>query len=544
MNALPYPTLSDAFRASVSRFPEQDCLDVLPETAQAYGIAAGAWTYARMAIEVDRLVALYRQAGYGHGHRIGLLLLNRPEFLCHFLALNTLGISAVPINAEFRAAEHEYLIGHSEIVAAVTLPSHRTALSTAAAQMGRTLQLIEPTPTTLLPASSVAPKSHVAPNVDTECALLYTSGTTGRPKGCVLPNEYFLYAGLWYNTIGGLCDVRPGCERMLSPLPLTHMNAMAVSFSCMVLSGGCLILLDRFHPTTWWTSVRASRATIVHYLGVMPAMLMGAPPSEHDRDHAVRFGFGAGVNPRHHAAFESRFGFPLLEAWAMTETGSGAVVIANHEPRQVGTACFGRAEPAVLCRVVDDEGQEVPPDHPGELLVRHAGPEPRFGFFREYLKDPEATAEAWAGDWFHTGDLVRRDAEGYFRFVDRKKNIIRRSGENIAAVEVESVLIQHPGVRAVGVSAVPDEVRGDEVLAVVVPRAEVTDPKAFADSLVEFALERLAYYKAPGFVALCAALPLTPTEKIQRGALKSLGVELVSTGQSVDVRNLKKRRDL
>ena len=543
MNELPYSTLAQAFRAAANRYPERDCLDVLPETAQAYGIAAGAWTYARMTGEVDRLVALYRQAGYGHGHRIGLLLLNRPEFLCHFLALNTLGISAVPINAEFRAAELEYLIDHSELVAAVTLSSHRTALLAAAAKVGRLLPLIEPEPSLLAPAPGVAPSAGQTPNANTECALLYTSGTTGRPKGCVLPNEYFLYAGLWYTTIGGLCEVRPGCERMLSPLPLTHMNAMAVSFSCMVLSGGCLILLDRFHPTTWWASVRASRATIVHYLGVMPAMLMGAPPSGHDRDHAVRFGFGAGVNPRHHAAFESRFGFPLLEAWAMTETGSGAVVIANHEPRQVGTACFGRAELTVLCRVVDDEGREVPPDHVGELLVRHAGPEPRFGFFREYLKDPEATADAWAGDWFHTGDLVRRDDQGYFRFVDRKKNIIRRSGENISAVEVESVLIQHPSVRAVGVSAVPDEVRGDEVLAIVVPDAEVPDAEAFADSLVAFALERLAYYKAPGYVALCAALPLTPTEKIQRGALKALGVELVSTGQSVDVRNRKKRQE-
>ncbi len=542
MTTLPFDTLQAAFRASVARAPSNDVLDVLPETAAIYGIPAGSWSYARMAAEVDRLITAYRKAGFGHGHRVGLLLLNRPEFLCHFLALNALGVSAVPINAEFRSAELEYLIGHSEIALAVTLPSHREALTEAAARLNITLPLADPAGNGITAPATPPPRTG-APGLSTECALLYTSGTTGRPKGCVLSNEYFLYAGFWYTTIGGLCTVRTGVERMLTPLPLTHMNAMAVSTSCMLLSGGCLILLDRFHPKTWWDSVRASRATIVHYLGVMPAMLMGAPADPRDREHSVRYGFGAGVNPRHHAAFEERFGFPLLEAWAMTETGSGAVVIANHEPRQVGTACFGQAEPDVQCRLVGDDGADVGVDVPGELWVRHAGPNPRFGFFSEYLKDPEATAEAWAEGWFHTGDLVRRDAGGHYRFVDRKKNIIRRSGENIAAVEVESVLIQHPAVKAVGVTAVPDPMRGDEVLALVVVREGVTADATLAEDLIAFALARLAYYKAPGYVAFSAALPLTPTEKIQRGALKTLAGGLLEGGQCLDRRHLKKRQD-
>jgi acyl-CoA synthetase (AMP-forming)/AMP-acid ligase II len=536
-------TVSDAFRTTVGRYPDNDFLEVLPETAAVYGIEPGRWTYRHALAEVDRLVEQYRSAGYGHGQRVGLLLLNRPEFLWHFLALNTLGLSVVPINAEFRSAELEYLIGHSEIVLVVTVAGHEARLAAAAAAIGRALA-IATVGDLALPESPYPPAVKTGePSVDTECALLYTSGTTGRPKGCVLPNEYFLYAGEWYVQIGGLCDVRPGAERMLSPLPLTHMNALAVSTSCMIVSGGCLILLDRFHPTTWWDSVRASRATIVHYLGVMPAMLIGAPASADDRSHAVRFGFGAGVNPRHHANFETRFGFPLLEAWAMTETGSGAVVIANHEPRYVGSACFGRAEAAIECKIVDDEGRDVPPDTVGELWVRHAGSQPRFGFFREYLKDPMATAEAWADGWFHTGDLVRRDAEGYFRFVDRKKNIIRRSGENISAVEVESVLVQHPGIRTVGVTAVPDDVRGDEVMAVVVLTASVEPNAAFAESLVAHALSKLAYYKAPGYVAFVDALPLTPTEKIQRAGLRTLGGTLLNESRCHDMRALKKRQD-
>jgi acyl-coenzyme A synthetase/AMP-(fatty) acid ligase len=275
----------------------------------------------------------------------------------------------------------------------------------------------------------------------------------------------------------------------------------------------------------------------------MPAMLLGAAPSERDRDHAVRFGFGAGVNPRLHAEFESRFGFPLLEAWAMTETGAGAVVIANREPRKIGTACFGRAEACIEYRVVHDSGEDVSTGQPGELLIRSSGPSPRFGFFREYLKDPAATAEAWQGGYFHTGDIVQVDADGDFHFVDRKKNVIRRSGENISAVEVESLLLQHPGVAGVGVTAVPDPVRGDEVMACIVPRASLSESQqaALAHGVLEFCLQRLAYFKAPGYVAFCEQLPLTPTEKIQRARLKDLAQTLLGAPGCIDMRALKKR---
>jgi acyl-CoA synthetase (AMP-forming)/AMP-acid ligase II len=258
----------------------------------------------------------------------------------------------------------------------------------------------------------------------------------------------------------------------------------------------------------------------------------------------VRFGFGAGVDRTLHAPFEARFGFPLVEAWAMTETGAGAVIIAHEEPRHVGTACFGRPSPAVEVRLVDDTGQPVPPGTPGELLVRAAGADPRRGFFREYLGDPEATAEAWAGGWFHTGDVVRSDAHGYLQFVDRKKNVIRRSGENIAAVEVEAVLRLHPGIAQVAVAAAPDPVRGDEVLACVVPAALVAAEcrEAVAADIVAFCLERLAYYKAPGYVAFVDELPLTPSQKIQRGELKRLAATLPGQPHVVDTRGLKRRQ--
>jgi acyl-CoA synthetase (AMP-forming)/AMP-acid ligase II len=539
----PVPgTVYEAFRDSVARYPHNDFLCILPHTAAKYSIAARSYSYSEGAREVAALERRYRSAGVGITQRVGLMLENRPAFFFHWLALNALGAAVVPINPEWRSAELEYLVGHSELRVAVVPQERVEELRRAGAAAGRGLVVTTPD-LALLDESAVAGTTGGQPNIDTECALLYTSGTTGRPKGCVLPNEYFLWAGRWYAEVGGLCRVVPGTDRLITPLPMSHMNAMACSTMVMLLTGGCIVPLDRFHPTTWWESVRESRATILHYLGVMPAMLMGAPPEAGDRTHSVRFGFGAGVSPRLHASFEERFGFPLLEAWAMTETGAGAVVIANREPRKIGTACFGRAAPRIEYRVVSEDNRDVSPGEPGELWVRSAGAEPRFGFFREYLKDPEATAEAWQRGYFHTGDIVSVDPDGDFHFIDRKKNVIRRSGENISAVEVESVLLQHPKIASVGVTAVPDDVRGDEVMACVVPRGALSDVErqACAHELLQFCLERLAYFKAPGYIGFCERLPLTATEKIQRAQLKELGRQLLASAACVDVRSLKKR---
>ena len=528
----------DLFAAAAARNPQGAFLCVLPETAAAYGIASGEINYAQALERVLTLSSAYQAAGFGSGQRVGILVENRPTFFWHWFALNRLGVSLVPINPDLRAAEIEYMIDHSDMCAAIVIPARRKDMESAAAAVGRALPLIDVDGT---PAPLATPAKPEQPTSDTECALLYTSGTTGRPKGCVLANEYFHVCGDWYAQTGGLIALRQNCERMITPLPLFHMNAMACSTAGMLSVAGCLTFVDRFHPKSWWDSVRQSRSTILHYLGVMPAMLMAAPEAPSDRLDNIRFGFGAGVDRLLHAPFEQRFGFPLIEAWAMTETGSGAVISAHEEPRHIGANCFGRATPEVEARVVMEDGSDAPTDTPGELLVRRAGANPRFGFFREYLKDPEATAEAWAGGWFHTGDVVRRAADGSFHFVDRRKNVIRRSGENISAVEVESVLQRHPAIKQVACVATPDAVRGDEVLALIVPHEKPADETALAREIAEFCLSRLAYYKAPGWTSFVPSIPLTGTQKIQRGALKQLAQDRMEAGFCHDTRNLKKR---
>lgn len=527
-----------AFDATAKRYPKRAFLNVLPETADIYGIAAGEMTYAEAAGQVSELRTAVRDADYRAGQRVMLLMENRPAFFLWWLALNGLGLSVVPVNPDLRAAELSYMIDHAEPVLAVAMSERCADLRAASADVGRDMPVISPGEPLPSPITQNAIAAREGGGENAEAALLYTSGTTGQPKGCILTNTYFLDAGRWYAQTGGLCALGTDGERMITPLPIFHMNAMAYSFMAMIAVGGCLTALDRFHPRSWWASVRASGATCLHYLGVMPSMLMGAEADPSDRDHKVRFGFGAGVDPKLHADFEARFGFSLVEAWAMSETGAGAVICANREPRRVGESCLGKPESGLQVRLVDDAGADA---SQGELLVRRAGDDPRRGFFAGYFKNKAATDDVWADGWFHTGDIVRQEADGAMFFVDRKKNVIRRSGENIAAVEVESTLMRHPDIASAAVAAVPDPVRGDEVFACIVAKQTPTNPAELARAITQWCLTQLAYYKAPGFINFVDALPLTSTQKLQRAVLKSQAAYLVTDPATIDTRDLKKR---
>jgi acyl-CoA synthetase (AMP-forming)/AMP-acid ligase II len=533
-------TVHDRFCASAARYPARPFLH-LPQAATR-DWHAGAWecSYAAMREQVSTLAAAYCTSGYGHGQRVALLLGNRPEFFAHWLALNALGVSVVPLNAEQPPAELAWQLGHSEALLLVTLAEHAAIARATLAELPEPIALSSSGDAKLPRASRAA--STTPADAGTECALLYTSGSTGKPKGCMLSNAYFTGFGRWYASIGGLCELRPGMERLITPLPLSHMNAMATSAMGMIETGGCIVQLDRFHPSSWWSSVRESGATVVHYLGVMPAILLGmAQTAADDLCGQVRFGFGAGVNPRHHAAFEQRFGFPLVEAWAMTETGAGGCIIANHEPRHVGSCCFGKPLPAVEYRLVDESGADVAGGEPGELLVRAAGSDPRAGFFSGYLKNEEATAEAWADGWLHTGDVVRRGPDGSLHFVDRRKNVIRRSGENIAALEVEAALAGDPHAAELVVTGVEDEIRGEEVMACVVLKPGSTADAATARAIQQRALATLVYFKAPGYVTFVESIPRTASQKPQRGEIRRLAPRWRELPTCHDLREHKRR---
>jgi len=265
---------------------------------------------------------------------------------------------------------------------------------------------------------------------------------------------------------------------------------------------------------------------------------MNAPEGPCDRDHGVRWGAGAGIEPSLHGAFEARFGFPLVEIWGMTEMCG--VLADAHEPRQIDTRAFGRPAPGLEVRVVDDQDRDVPVGEAGEMIVRHSAETPRKGAFSGYLNLPEATEAAWRGGWFHTGDTVRQDQTGMIFFVDRKKNIIRRSGENIAAAEVEACIQAHANVAQVAVIAIEDDLRDEEVMACIVARDAEPDGD-LARAIFDRAFAELAYYKPPGWIVFVDALPVTGTQKVQKHMLFADGVDPRTLDRTHDLRALKRR---
>ncbi|WP_281417167.1 AMP-binding protein [Sphingobium phenoxybenzoativorans] len=511
----------------------------VPKCSERSYLPDGAeYSYSFAMTEVTKIATSLREAGYGPGHRVALVLGNRPEYFWHFLALNSLGACAVPLNPDYLAHEFSYALRQADVCLVIVAGESTCTVRAANTGCSSPIPLIDLDEEggQFPPAPPCGPDEAFVS--DRIALIIYTSGTTSRPKGCLISNWSCLEAGRSYVGIGGLLTLAPERERLYVPLPTFHMNATVLAFNAMLLQRGCLISTDRFRASTWWQEVRDSQATGVHYLGLIPPVLLKAPPSASEGAPTVKFGLGAGVDPSLHEAFEKRFGFPLVEVWGMTETSR---IIANaHEPRYLDTRAFGRPVAPWEVLVADEYGNPANVDEAGEMLVRCAGSDPRDGFFSGYVNDDEATELAWAGGWFHTGDIVRRGPDGMLYFVERRKNIIRRSGENIAAAEVEEAIIDHPSVAGVVVLAVADDLRGEEVLACVIAAPGVPADENTADIIIEICRGRLASHKLPGWIQFISQIPLTATQKVRKDELLvNFNPEAVNVH---DKRHLKSKR--
>ena len=530
-------TVCDAFLATAKAAPKNAFLCV-PDPAPG---ASKDISYQEALDRVTEIRDVYAKAGYGHGHRVALLLGQAPEMVLHYLALNALGTTMVPVNPDYRVEELSYLMSHSESSMVVALSDRLADMEAVAKKTGLSFAIVDIAKFAAgIPTVPTAAPEKGAPGPKTVCSILYTSGTTGQPKGCLLSNECNLMAGAYYRDHGGVLTFKHGEDRLYNPSPFYHVNNLTVALTCVILTKNCLITPERFSPSRWWPEIISSGATIVHYLGIIPSMLTKVPPSPQDRAHKARFGFGAGIEPQLHGPFEERFGFPLVEIWGMTETPR--VFAANHEPRQIDTRAFGRPMPDYEAKIVDDEGVEVPRGAMGELLVRTPGPNPRHGFFSGYLKNEDATEDAWRGGWFHTGDIATMGEDGMMYFVDRKKNIVRRAGENISAVEVEANILTHPAVAQVAVIAAPDDLREEEVMACVVLKPDVKPTPELPAEIFAWCNEKMAYYKSPGWMIFLDSLPLTPSQRLQRTRIFPAGADPRVQSGVVDLRHLKKRK--
>ena len=490
--------------------------------------------------KANKISAIFSDNGYGTNLRVATLLGSTPAHYIVKLALNKIGISVVPINPDYSPDETAYLLEDSGSVLAICAEHYMKQLKTAIAHKDLSVPIVSYDEIETIQTLKSYPNFGAPIDGKTEASLLYTSGTTGRPKGCILSHEYELMCGEVYANIGAPISLSFGKDKILNPLPSYHINAGIVTFFAALLTGNSLIQPERFSISNWWEDINETEATIFHYLGVIIAVLLSDQTATKASLGKIRVGFGAGVEPALHQEFETRFGIPLIECWGMTEMCR--VLYNNEEPRQIHTRAMGRPREDLQVKVVDENDQEVVRGKPGEMVVRHSEKTPRAGAFSGYLNKEKETDEAWENGWFHTGDTVTMDETGMLYFVDRAKNIIRRAGENIAAAEVENCLFEIEIVSKIACIAVKDDIREEEVMACVVLEEGKKKTKEVAETLFNHALEKMAYFKAPGYILFMDDLPVTGTQKVVKHKIFEPEIDPRNLTRVFNFTDLKKRK--
>ncbi|HJX37055.1 MAG TPA: AMP-binding protein [Anaerolineae bacterium] len=502
-------SIGEALLETVSRTPEKAFLVFKDQEA----------TYGEFLVTVNRIASGLLSLGVKKGDKVAILLPNRVEFPCAWLAANTIGAVMVPVNARFVDEEIRYVLEHSEASVLVTSDNHLETVERLKADLPHLHTFINVdergTPgsvpfSALLDNPPELPAVDISP--DDDAVILYTSGTTGTPKGCLASHEYFLDLGELQGQLFQLTSE----DRVFTAQPFYYMDPQWNTIMVM-LYNATLVVADRFSTSQFWHQVRDNKITCFYCIGSMTSFLYNMPPSELDKQHNLRMVQTSGIPPRIHRAWEERFGVPVHEIYASTET-TADIAVTHDMDRKAGTACIGRPVPYREVRIVDDDDVDVPPGEVGEIILKRGR-----GMMKEYYKDPEATSWAFRGGWFHSGDLGYQDEDGDYHFVGRKKDIIRRGGENISAASVEQVLIDHPKILDAAVIPVPDPVRSEEVKAYIVPMpGEELTPEEVAD----FCKLHLAGFKVPRYLEFRDSLPKTPSERVRKEKLKEENADL------------------
>jgi carnitine-CoA ligase len=485
------PDVAGLLRRAAEHWPDR--------TAWTFDQTGESLTFAEVAARSAGLARTLAGFGVRRRDRVAVLLPNIPDFPLLWLALARLGAVMVALNVNYRTHD----AGHVLTDSGATLLVTTGAYAGLAGGLGVPVHyLTDDAPEGSGEASGEVTLDRVRP--EDLLNIQYTSGTTGLPKGCLLPHRY------WTVLADSMVTAFPHLgehDTMLTCQPFYYVDPQW-NVLAGLRSGARLVVLDRFHPASFWAKVREYGVTYFYCLGLMPALLLRMPPDPLDREHAVRVIQCSAIPPALHRELEERWGVPWYEAFGMTETGADLRVDADDHDETVGTGCVGRPLAHRDVRIVDSAGDPVDRGVIGEIALRG------IGLMDGYLGHDEATARVFRRGWLHTGDLGRMDEEGRVYYTGRLKDMIRRSGENISAAEVEEVLLLHPAVRAAALVPVPDELRGEEAKAYV-----ATDGTVPAAELAEFCAGRLAYFKVPRFWELRDELPMTASARVAKGLL-------------------------
>ncbi|MFI7638497.1 AMP-binding protein [Nonomuraea sp. NPDC049400] len=462
-----HETIPDLMRHAASTYGTREFLR-FPDTSLTFEDADA---------RSDGLAAALIDKGVRPGDRVAIMMDNVPDWPLSWLAILKAGAITVPVNVRYRAADLEHVLRDSGAVATLTTEEH-------VPHIPGTVYVLGSVPRARIPA-----RTHEIANFQ------YTSGTTGFPKACMLTHDYWLRTA---RLVADQVRLRDD-DVMLIAQPYSYMDPQWVTLLCLI-GGIPLVVLPRFSASGFWASAREHGATLTYVLGSMPLLLHKQPPHADDGAGRLRLVLCSGIRPDLHRAFEERWGAPWRELYGSTESGPDLGVPIDAE-ETVGTGAMGLPYP----------GKEVTLDEEtGEILVRGAP------MMKGYWNHPEATAHAFRGGWYHTGDLGFRDEHGYIHHAGRLTDMVRRGGENISCAEVESVLTQHPAVLQAALVPIPDDLWGELPKAFLQLRPGHAADEDTAMSVIEHARGRLARFKIPEYVEFVEGFALTPSARIEK----------------------------
>jgi len=460
-----------------------------------------ALTYAQLDAATTHFAGLLHAKGFSPGDRVGIMLPNVPHFpVCYYGVLRAGGV-VVPMNVLLKEREVAYYMGDSEAKLLFAWEGFVEDAIPGAEQAGAECVVVGATEFVQL-VGAAQPRPELVDTADDDTAvILYTSGTTGTPKG----------AELTHFNLTRNCEVSRdlfdfGSDAVtLGALPLFHSFGQTCALNATILGGGTLTLIPRFDPVKALEIIARDRVTVFEGVPTMYGAILHTP----DRDRfdtstlSICVSGGAAMPVELLRGFDKAFDCKVLEGYGLSETSP--VAAFNHPDRERKPGSIGTPIEGVEMKVVDDEDREMPQGEPGEIVIRG------HNVMKGYWKRPDATAEVMRGGWFHTGDIATVDEDGYFFIVDRKKDMIIRGGYNVYPREIEEVLFEHPAVREAAVIGVPHDEYGEEVAAVVVLK---DGADASADELREYVRSRVAAYKYPRHLWFMGDLPKGPTGKV------------------------------